>query len=386
MQKPYWFIFFIFSILQISLLHSQETATYGIHQDYISTRAMGMGNAFTAIADDYSALFYNPAALAEREEGNFNLNVANISTTTGESSFLDLYDDIDVASNKQPKSEANNEMARLIESKYGKRYHARASTLSALYAGKGIGWAFIPVDLTLNMDVHQQIGPTLNVVAYLDSTVAFAYARKIGAIEGLSVGGTAKVVHRGYFGKSIPAVELVANSNFVKASDAKEGATLDFDLGTLYHLPVTLPLNTKASAAFVVRNVLDYGFAKNFHFIDANSGKPVPLERRFDVGTVLNFPKFLLFHPTFSADIRDMGHPNWRFRKGYHVGTELALFIHQYLRASIALGINQGYGTAGITFQGLFFRLEATTYGEEVGTAGLPKENRITMAKFSLDF
>lgn len=45
---------------------------FSIHQPYISTRAMGMGNAFTAVADDHSAMFYNPAALARRENGNLH--------------------------------------------------------------------------------------------------------------------------------------------------------------------------------------------------------------------------------------------------------------------------------------------------------------------------
>ncbi|MCB0384245.1 MAG: hypothetical protein KDD43_02535, partial [Bdellovibrionales bacterium] len=63
------------SFLLIMVAHESLAAPaldFSIHQPYISTRAMGMGNAFTAVADDHSAMFYNPAALARREDGNLH--------------------------------------------------------------------------------------------------------------------------------------------------------------------------------------------------------------------------------------------------------------------------------------------------------------------------
>ena len=36
-----------------------KSLDFSIHEEYVSTRALGMGNAFTAGADDFSALFYN---------------------------------------------------------------------------------------------------------------------------------------------------------------------------------------------------------------------------------------------------------------------------------------------------------------------------------------
>ena len=52
---------------------AKSNLNFGIHQDYVSTRAFGNGNAFSAVADDHSALFYNPAALARRTEGNIHM-------------------------------------------------------------------------------------------------------------------------------------------------------------------------------------------------------------------------------------------------------------------------------------------------------------------------
>jgi hypothetical protein len=39
-----------------------------------------MGDAFVAVANDYTALFYNPAGLARREDGQINLSLSLAGT------------------------------------------------------------------------------------------------------------------------------------------------------------------------------------------------------------------------------------------------------------------------------------------------------------------
>ncbi|MCK6597562.1 MAG: hypothetical protein L6Q37_04295, partial [Bdellovibrionaceae bacterium] len=41
-------------------------------------------------------------------------------------------------------------------------------------------------------------------------------------------------MNRGFFSKAIDAIELAADSNFVKTSDLKEGYFFDADIGFLY--------------------------------------------------------------------------------------------------------------------------------------------------------
>ena len=45
-----------------------------------------------------------------------------------------------------------------------------------------------------------------------------------------------------------------------------------------------------------------------------------------------------------------------------------------------------GYLTGGFGARFAWFQLDAVTYGEEVGTADHPKENRRYMVEMSLDF
>jgi hypothetical protein len=50
------------------------------------------------------------------------------------------------------------------------------------------------------------------------------------------------------------------------------------------------------------------------------------------------------------------------------------------------VGLGQGYLSAGIGAQLAWFRLDAATFGEEVGTSSAKRENRYYIAKMSLDF
>lgn len=46
----------------------------------VGGRAMGMGGAFTAVADDYTALYYNPAGLAQMRSIELNLGIGILNT------------------------------------------------------------------------------------------------------------------------------------------------------------------------------------------------------------------------------------------------------------------------------------------------------------------
>ncbi len=45
----------------------------------VGARAVGMGGAYTGVANDYSALFWNPAGLAQLESGEFSLGLSHVN-------------------------------------------------------------------------------------------------------------------------------------------------------------------------------------------------------------------------------------------------------------------------------------------------------------------
>ena len=57
------------------------------HQTAVGARALGLGGAFTAVSDDYSALFYNPAGLGQVRSSQIHASLVNIGITD-RSTFL----------------------------------------------------------------------------------------------------------------------------------------------------------------------------------------------------------------------------------------------------------------------------------------------------------
>lgn len=65
-------------ILIIAILAGLGILNAGVFEDYQpSARARGMGGAFTGVADDVNALFFNPAGLTQTKYG-FSAGIANI--------------------------------------------------------------------------------------------------------------------------------------------------------------------------------------------------------------------------------------------------------------------------------------------------------------------
>lgn len=376
-------VFIVFAVTYFFTRSSlAQTSFYGIHQQYMSTRAMGMGNAGIAISDDESATFYNPAGLPQLTESKWNLFIKG----GADPKILDLMDDIDKAGND------NQALAEAIESKYGKTYSLRAPSLGILYANRKWGIAFIPADVSAFVKPQAGLGPVINLNAYQDSTLAFSRAWSLRNVSRgkVDIGFTSKFIYRAHLEKVITVPDLMADNNILAKEDSNEGLTFDLDFAAMYHMPEYSSgflHYMQPSFGLVVRNALDYGYFANFGlYADDKQGDPEKLRRRVDVGSAFTMPKWSIWTTRWAFDIRDIAHPNWTLRKGLHAGVEFLWEMNRHWKGGWRAGVNQGYWTAGFTGQLWVLKLDLATMGQEMGTESVKEESRLYMFTASIDF
>ncbi len=376
---------------------SGDSLDFSIHRGYESIRALGMGNAFTAVADDYSGLFLNPAALARREDGELNLSL-DLAISKA---YVDFAEEVQTASDTVGTDRQKQEaMVNLIQKNYGNYYHIRTAPASAIWVRPNWGIGFIPADVTINMSLHNQLGPAVDVTAYADSTLALGFARDYNNWFNngrFSLGVTGKLIHRGYASQAISAFDLVSDNGSTTSSLSgdnviREGLTLDADIGSLWtpDLPAegfwSLLRLAKPSFSFVARNVFDYGFTDLNVFSSVKNEQPQKLGRRFDIGTRWEYPAVWIFGGRGTLDLRDMGHENWSLRKGIHAGFEFDWRVFSWWKGQYRVGVNQGYLTLGASALFTIFSLDVVTYGEEVGTYNINKESRRYAVRMNMNF
>lgn len=389
------FFFFLFCspLFSGSFSFAAESGiSFRIHHQYQSPRALGMGDAFVAVANDYTALFYNPAGLARRTEGQMNLSFG----LGGTSSFSKTAEELDKAQ-KTPGGESAQQQAIIdvINKNAGNTYGVRVEGPNAIWVRPNWGVAFIPADVSVQLDLHNQVGPAINATVYADSTLAYGYGGDLDWIADsrLSWGVTAKLVNRGFASKSISAIEAAVDSSLVRTEDLKEGYTVDADLGMLWtpNIPeegiFSLFSLARPTFGVVVRNVAELGFGQSMQLINKTKTEaPEKLYRVVDIGTRWEYPTAWIFSGRGTLDVRDIGHPLFNARKGVHAGFEFDWTVATWWKGHYNVGINQGFWTAGVGAQLGWFNLEVVSYADDVGTYNTPKESRNYMARLNLDF
>lgn len=383
--------------LLLFLLSTRVTAyaslNHRIHHEYQSPRALGMGDAFVAVANDYSAIFYNPAGLARRDDGQINLYIG----AGAAKDFSDFYKKVDEANKTQGTETKKNEaVLNVVNSAYGKHYFLNATLPDGVWVRPGWGLAVLPLTATIDLSLHKQIGPSINATIISDTIIAFSLAKDFYWLEGSRISGgvTFKFINRGFFDKQIAVVDMLADSkNVVKASDFSEGATADADVGFLVtpELPtegfLSLMRLTKPTFGFVVRNVLDYGFTSDLNVYNKTkeTSKPQQLYRRIDLGSRWEYPELLIFGGRGVMDVRDILHPEFSLKKGLHLGFEFDWTMFSWWRGHYRVGMSQGYLTAGLSALFTWFNLDLVTYSEDVGTRGMPVESRKFELRMNID-
>ncbi len=372
---------------------ASSALNFRIHHEYESPRALGMGDAFVALANDYSAIFYNPAALARRDDGQINLYIGGSAAVD----FFTFGQKIsEAADTNGSEAQKKSKVLSVLDDSYGDNYFVKLTMPNGIWARPNWSVAVIPFTETLNMSIHKGFGPTLNVTSYTDTIMAYALAKDFYWFESgrTSLGVTFKSIYRGYMNSSLSVVDSISSpSTIVNPDFLSEGITFDADIGGLYtpEIPTegfwSLLRLARPTFGAVVRNVFDYGFTNNLHVYNKTNttSKPERLYRRIDLGTRWEYPEFLIFGGRGVMDFRDILHPNVNFKKSLHLGFEFDWTMFTWWRGHYRFGVSQGYLTAGASALFSFFNLDLVTYSEDVGSRNESVESRKFEIRMNID-
>ena len=207
-----------------------ESLTTKVHNQYQSLRAMGMGNAFTTVADDYSALMYNPATLAKKKRGEIQFTLAGAGVSKNTTTIMKDISDAD--KNAVGDTAKATAISNVLDQYYGKPLGARVEALEIFWVRPNWGFAILPLDLTLDMSVNRQLGPSLDLNIKKDTTLAYGYGKDITPT--ISGGILVKAIHRDSVEQTVSALELATNSNVLSKERFKEGINVDGEVGFLW--------------------------------------------------------------------------------------------------------------------------------------------------------
>ena len=333
-----------------------------------SIRARGMGNAFTAAANDEMLLFYNPAALRSVYYNMYE--VVGFNTTTNENTI-----------NLGKSSSSFSTIGSLA----GKKIYNEANLGLLSHVNSRFGWSLFSNGL-LDIQVRNPIIPYLETKAYVQTGLAGGMAWSFLDFQ-LDLGLGVKLVQRSgidtklhIFDEAI--IEFTEDQKTTKLQKKfASKAAFAPDAGVIYHFDSYH--NMEPKVAFSLQNIGGLDFE--------GAGK-VPMTMNIGVSTESEFNGFDMI---LAADYRDLADSQEMISKGnimternIKIGVEFGwqkLFNGHHL-ISIRAGRNGPYNSVGWSMNLFGFKVDFAKYSEEIGGYAGELEDKRTSLQVSLIF
>lgn len=385
-------------------------------ENYTPTRPMGMGGAFTAVADDQNSLWTNPGGIGRIRKAYSRKNLhllafPNIIAGWNKDG-LTFYNTIK-ATNSSEGTTSNVQNA--IESTEGvqdKPLWARASVAPVAFfePSKGAPMAF---GLVSNTRMQLQVNSNEPTAAQIQTVSDFAAVMGFGFQDRsnrLNMGVSFRPTTRYAFDDKLP-VELLTNkgelqkkirtgSNIVNGLGVDIGAlwTLaDFWFPTIGFSVLNLPTGCRTEYlnpyAEVRQTVCGTAYSGKINNPEAESLLD-PMDTRFGVAITPRLTNKLalrvaadVHHMYFNSGTNYYGLSGVAPLKQIHAGMEL--FVGNPLQLSplsARVGFNQGFFTVGGTIRIGVLLLEVASFGQDISASTTPREDRRTLVSLSLEF
>ncbi len=324
-------------------------------QGWTSVRALGMGNAYTAVVSDSDSIFYNPAALIKVKGVNWTVMDPRIGA-----------DNVTNANLIKSLSNTSN-IANTVNSLYGDQLFAGGGAKSAIafpYFG-----AAAYVNTEANIAVSNPPDPSALINYFFDYGAALSAA--VEPAPGFGLGVTARYINRTGTNQTIGAA-VISQNNTSQLQNMLEdrGWAVAVDLGAV----ITAPGPLSPTLSFVYRDMGNTTFSH-----DQGAQAPQPVQSEMIAGASLTFsgPGLRL---TPSIDYRYIGWSNVATGQNINLGCELHLLF-----IDLRGGLSQGYYTAGAGLNLGLIRLDAATWAEELGAYSGQAVDRRYMVQLTIE-
>ena len=333
-----------------------------------SIRARGMGNAFTAAANDEMLLFYNPAALRSVYYNMYE--VVGFNTTTNENTI-----------NLGKSSSGFSTIGSLA----GKKIYNEANLGLLSHVNSRFGWSFFSNGL-VDIQVRNPIIPYLETKAYVQTGLAGGMAWSFLDFQ-LDLGLGVKLVQRSgidtklhIFDEAI--IEFTEDQKTTKLQKKfVSKAAFAPDAGVIYHFDSYHNMEPKVALSL-----------QNIGGLDFEGAGKVPMTMNIGVSTESEFNGFDMI---LAADYRDLADSQEMISKGnimternIKIGVEFGwqkLFNGHHL-ISLRAGRNGPYNSVGWSMNLFGFKVDFAKYSEEIGGYAGELEDKRTSLQVSLIF
>ncbi len=366
-------------LIFVAIFCSTALAIDEFYSTMRSVRAMGMGGAFYGLSDDESALFYNPAGLANyRGEPKMMLSFGADLSSSAISNASTLWN---IVKGNINETQVLDSLGTLP----GDPVYVEARAMPFFYLSKDFAVGFVLADPKAELTLlGAQLDSSVDLTLLSDSGIFVGYAKSF-MDDALKVGITGKGILRIGGTKQYSILELAQQSTFSFNPENMGGAGfgIDFDVGAIYDVP-NLPFGLLNQVSLTFNNVM----ASTLSMFTLSGYLPPPgLERTVSlgfhsvfagVGIIDNFHVLLDFSQFAIGGLED---PNLGARYGSffkHVDLGLEVPIRQFF--VLRTGLYQGAPTFGFGFRTPYFDADFATYSEQ-DFLGL---DRLTSQRYAL--
>lgn len=335
----------------------------------------GMGRAYSAVADDWLSLYYNPAGLALVSGVDFQAFDIKVATDTA---VLESYKNI------SNLSDGNNNNAQKLSNYAGKHVQGQLSNFSQItvpYFAFGASY-----EANVDLDLQNLSYPTTQLRYTKDFKVSAGGALAFGPRKALRVGLAVSMINRRGGTQDIGVQEIIGAQSALVDRFNYSGTGWSGTFGVQYRLP------TKGREDYTLSYVWHDMGNTTFGRYSATQ-RPTQIDQNMVAGFAVRYPiggkrnrrYERRYGPqrssnalTFALDYShlNLGLDKEMLPKHLHAGVNIDLPI-----LALQFGINQSSFTYGMSFDAGVVRVNFASYGEELGSfAGQRRDRRYMLS------